>query len=274
VETIKKSTLQKFKTLEKIISSYPSALLAYSGGVDSSFLLFVMNKILKERFIAVTAVSPTFPPFDLERAKTIVKFFNVKHIIVQTKELENDDFCKNSPQRCYYCKMELFTICKEIAQKHGIKVICEGSNLDDLNDYRPGRRAGEELGVKSPLVESGLKKHEIKLLSQFFDIPYWDSPPSPCLASRFPYGIIINEERLNRVMKAEEFLKNRGFKVVRARFQDDKTLRIEVDEKEIERIVNSELRKELLQFMKKIGFDYILLDMEGYVQGKLNRMLK
>jgi uncharacterized protein len=145
MDVINKSTLQKFKTLEKIIASYPSALLAYSGGVDSSFLLFVMSRILKERFIAVTAVSPTFPPFDLERAEKIAKFFNVKHIIVQSKELENENFCKNSPERCYYCKMELFSICKDIAQKHGIDVICDGSNLDDLHDYRPGRKAGEEI---------------------------------------------------------------------------------------------------------------------------------
>lgn len=274
MEGIKKSIFQKYRTLEKIISSYPSALLAYSGGVDSSFLLFVMARILKERFLAVTAVSPTFPPFDLERAKRITKFFNVKHIIVPSKELENEDFCKNSPERCYYCKRELFSICKDIAKKHRIEVICDGSNFDDLNDYRPGRKAGEELGVRSPLIESRLKKEEIRILSQHFEIPYWDSPPSPCLASRFPYGISINEERLRKVLKAEEFLKTRGFKVVRARFQDDKTLRIEVDEEELERVVSSELRKELVQFMKKIGFEYILLDIEGYVQGKLNRMLK
>jgi len=274
MDVINKSTLQKFKTLEKIIASYPSALLAYSGGVDSSFLLFVMSRILKERFIAVTAVSPTFPPFDLERAEKIAKFFNVKHIIVQSEELENENFCKNSPERCYYCKIELFSICKDIAQKHGIDVICDGSNLDDLNDYRPGRKAGEEFGVKSPLIESRLKKEEIRALSQLFEIPYWDSPPSPCLASRFPYGVSITEERLKKVLKAEEFLKSHGFEVVRARFQDDKTLRIEVDEKEIERVVNPELRKELVEFVKNLGFEYILLDMEGYVQGKLNKMLK
>ncbi len=274
METLKKSTLEKFKTLEKIISSYPSAVLAYSGGVDSSFLLFVMHRILKEKFIAVTAISPTFPPFDLERTKTIAEFFNIKHILVNSKELEDENFCKNSPQRCYYCKTELFTICKKIAEEYGIEIICDGSTLDDLEDYRPGRKAGEKFGVKSPLIESKFRKEEIRILSQFLNIPYWDSPASPCLASRFPYGIRINEERLNKVMKAEEFLKNEGFRVVRARYQDDKTVRIEVDEKEIERLVKPELRKRLVEYMKKIGFEYILLDMEGYVPGKLNRVLK
>lgn len=274
MKDLKKSTLEKLKVLERIISSYPSALLAYSGGVDSSFLLFVMKRGLKDRFMAVTGISPTFPPFDLQRARFIAEFFGVRHIIVKSKELENEKFCKNPPERCYYCKTELFTLCKEIAKEHRIEVLCDGSNVDDLNDYRPGRKAVEDFDVKSPLIEAGLKKEEIRTLSQFFEIPYWNSPPSPCLASRFPYGVSITEKRLNKVMKAEEFLKGYGFKVIRARFQDDKTIRIEVAEEEIEKIVKDKLRKKMVEFMKKIGFDYILLDIEGYVQGKLNRVLK
>lgn len=274
MESLKKDLIDKFKSLEKIINSYTSALLAYSGGVDSSFLLFVMKKVLGKKFIAVTALSPTLPEGDLEKAKQMTSNLGVEHLIVPSGELNDENFCANPPERCYYCKKELFSICREIAFKRNIEIICDGTNRDDLHDYRPGRKAVEEYGVKSPLLEAELGKEEIRRLSRIFGLPNSESPPSPCLASRFPYGVRITEERLEKVKRAEKFLLSRGFKVVRARFYNDRTLKIEVGKDELEKATDRREREEIVKFMKELGFKEILLDMEGYESGKLNRMLE
>ncbi len=267
------SIMEKLKKLEEILKGYGSAVLAYSGGVDSSFLLFVMKRVLKDKMVAVTAVSPILPPFDLKRAKEIAEFTGAKHIIIPSRELDNENFRNNPPDRCFYCKIELFSICENIRKEYGFNVLCDGSNVDDLRDYRPGRKAEETFGVKTPLIEAGFSKNEIRLASKELGLPYWNAPASPCLASRFPYGFQITEERISKVIKAEEFLKSYGFKNVRARIYNE-MVKIEVDEEDIERLVSPEMRRKTVEYMKSLGFLYVLLDMEGYIQGSLNKVIK
>lgn len=269
-ETKKVAIKEKIKNLEKILKDMNSAVLAYSGGVDSSFLLFMMKRTM-ERVIAVTAVSPTFPERDLKKAEELTKLFGVESVIVNSCELEEVNFRKNPPDRCYYCKRELFSILKEIADKNGIPWICDGSNCDDLMDYRPGRVAGMEFGVRSPLVEAGFTKDDIREASRIFSIPYAEDPASPCLASRFPYGEEITIEKLKMIENAEKFLREKGFKVFRVRYIN-KTAKIEVSEGEMEKLLS--IRKEVSEFLKKLGFLYITLDLEGYRSGSMNEVLK
>lgn len=266
---MKTSLHAKIKRLENILKDISSAILAYSGGVDSSFLLFMMKKVMK-KVIAVTAVSPTFPDKDFKKAKKLTNLFGVEHIIVNSCEMENENFIKNPPERCYYCKKELFSILRNIANKKAIPWICDGSNYDDLQDYRPGRLAGKETGVRSPLIESEFTKSDIKKASKIFSIPYYKDPPSPCLASRFPYGEEITIEKLKMVQSAENFLMKKGFRIFRVRYVD-KTAKIEVAEKEMERLLS--LKKEISLFFKKLGFVYITLDLDGYRTGSMNEIL-
>ncbi|MDI6801288.1 MAG: ATP-dependent sacrificial sulfur transferase LarE [Thermodesulfovibrionales bacterium] len=259
---------EKFQKLLSILKDMQSVVLAFSGGVDSTFLL----KAVKESGIhclAVTACSETMPANELHFATDMARLIGIKHRVITTCELDNPDFVKNTMNRCFYCKDELFSKLCGIADTEGYSFVIDGSNADDLADWRPGRQAAEKYGVRSPLVEAGLSKIEIRELSKDRDLPTWSKPASPCLSSRFPYGEKITKEALKRVELSEEFLKSLGFSELRVRSHND-TARIEVKTDEIDRLFNKELRDAVKDKLKKFGFKYIILDLEGFRSGSLN----
>jgi len=251
-----------------------SCLVAFSGGVDSSLLLVIAREVVGDKVMAGIAVSPTFPKRELEFARKIAKRLKVKLIEFKSDELKLKAFYKNSPLRCYYCKKELFAKLKAIAQKKRLKWVVEGSNLDDLSDYRPGRKAILELGIRSPLLEVGLSKKEIRELSKKMGLESWDKPSFACLASRFPYGEEINLEKLRKIEKAEEVLFKLGFKTFRVRYHQE-VARIELDNRGRRRLLREPgLGRRIYQEFSKIGFLYTALDLLGYRSGSMNLGLK
>ncbi|TAN62470.1 ATP-dependent sacrificial sulfur transferase LarE [bacterium] len=264
---------KRLEKLRGIIISFRKAIVAYSGGVDSSFLLkCCLDYLGKDNVLAVTAVSPTYTRKELTKAKEIAKGLRVSHAIIKTEEVDNPNFRSNPRNRCYYCKTELFSRLKSIAQKKGIDFVLDGTNADDLKDYRPGRQAKEELGVRSPLAESGLHKADIRQLSRKFGLETWDAPQAACLASRFAYGQEIAPEDLGRIERAEDYLRSLGIKMARVRHYvlTDKTrlARIEVDREEIQIVTSYKLQ--VASQIKKLGYNYVTLDLEGYRTGSMN----
>lgn len=247
------------------------AVLAYSGGTDSTFLLKVAHDILDNNVLAVTATSSTYPKQELDQAKQLAKNIGVNHIIIKSEEMKNEKFSKNTPNRCYYCKKELFSKIKKIAAAKNISHIIDGSNVDDMKDYRPGTKALIEHGVRSPLREAGLTKKEIRDISREMKLDSWDKPAQACLASRFPYGTRITEERLKQVERAESYLSDLGINQIRVRYHND-IARIEVKKDDFLKILKH--TKKIIQQFKKLGFTYITLDIEGYRTGSLNEVLK
>lgn len=258
--------LKKIERLKKILKQYPGVVVAFSGGVDSTFLLKMAIDIFKNKVIAVTAASPLYPENEIALAKRIAHRLNVKHIIIRSDELKNDYFKTNPVNRCFYCKIELFKKIKRIAQKNGLTII-EASNYSDLNDFRPGLKAAKEVGVKSPLIEAKLTKDEIRYFSRILKLPNWNKPSMACLASRIPYGVEINKKILKRIKSAEEFLKKLKFSQYRVRDYFP-TARVEVIQSEFARMIKNRAR--IIRFFKRIGYKYITLDLEGYRTGSMN----
>lgn len=263
---------EKVKKLKEIIKKMESVLVAFSGGVDSTFLLKFAKDTLKEKVMAVTAVSPTYPEEELNEAKKIARMLGVKHILVETKELENPEFTRNSPWRCYWCKRELFSVLNKIAQANNIKQVIDASNWDDLKDFRPGMQAAREMGINSPLKEAGLTKAEIRILSKKMGLPTWNKPSLACLSSRIPYGMKIKREDVEKIAKGESFLKKLGFHQVRVRHYKD-TARIEVLPEEIPRLLKNENREKIVKKFKNLGYIYVTIDLEGYRSGSMNEVL-
>lgn len=260
----------KEKELEKILKGLRSALIAFSGGVDSSYLLYKAKEALGKKVLAVTALSETYQPDEAERARRVAAEIGAEHIFIQTRELDLKEFAANPPQRCFYCKKELFTRLKELAGERNLAWVCDGANADDLFDFRPGHRAARMLGVKSPLLEAGLGKEDIRNLSREAGLKTWNLPAAACLASRIPYGEEITEEKLKRIAAAEKYLKDLGFELLRVRLHNNMA-RIEVEEGELEKVV--EKRKEIAGYFKALGFTYVSLDLEGYRSGSMNEAL-
>ncbi|MFZ2396806.1 MAG: ATP-dependent sacrificial sulfur transferase LarE [Smithella sp.] len=260
------------KQLEYNIGEKGSLAVAYSGGVDSTFLLKVAHDVLQDRVIAVTARSSIHPQREFKEAAEFARSAGIKHIIIQSEELEIEGFTDNPPHRCYLCKYELFSKIKEVAGKHGIKHIAEGSNIDDLGDYRPGMKAIKELGIISPLKDAGLGKDVIRKLSKQMRLPTWDKQSFACLASRFPYGEKITQEKLAMVDRAEQCLLSFGFKQVRVRHHGD-TARIEVAEAERPKFFDLELMDNVYKQFREIGFAYTALDLQGYRTGSMNEVI-
>ncbi|MBI4823174.1 MAG: ATP-dependent sacrificial sulfur transferase LarE [Nitrospirae bacterium] len=254
---------ERFSNLIGILKDMESALLAYSGGVDSTLLLKALS-LSGITCLAVTSNSETMPSDDMLNAIFMAKAMGIELRTIKTNELENEDYLRNPPERCFYCKNELFSLLKDIAQKEGYNFVIDGSNLDDLKDYRPGRTANVKHEIRSPLIEAGFRKTEIREISKELGLPTWNKPSSPCLSSRFPYGMRITPDALKQVASAEGFLKSMGFKELRVRHLGD-TARIELKEEDIARIL--EIKASVVKKLNALGYRFVLLDLEGLRRG-------
>lgn len=262
----------KYEQIKEYIASYGSVAVAFSSGVDSTFLLYAAREALGEKAVAITASSNSFPKRELEEAKEYCKKNGIIQYVVETDELEIEDFAKNPPNRCYICKYALFEKMLATAKANEIAEVLEGTNLDDNGDYRPGLQAVAELGIKSPLREIGFTKREIRALSKEFNLPTWEKPSFACLASRFPYGDIITKEKLDRVDKSEQLLLDLGFKQFRVRIHGD-VARIELEPSEFDKFMSKEIRSMVYNKFKEYGFNYVALDILGYRTGSMNETL-
>jgi uncharacterized protein len=266
------SARAKKEKLMGILKEMPSLLVAFSGGVDSSFLLAVAHKTLKDRVTAATADSITFPSRERQEAIEFAGRLGVEHIMFKSNESVIPEFTANGPDRCYFCKKALSARLKKIAEENGIGHIAFAANVDDLRDYRPGTRAAEEMGIISPLMEAGLNKEEIRFLSREMGLSTWDKPSMACLASRIPYGTLITTEKLRTVEEAEDYLIDMGFRQVRVRHHGP-VARIEAAEADLSRFFREDARKKVIAKFKELGFKHISLDLEGFVSGSMNRTL-
>ena len=263
---------EKKQHLENYLCELGSVVIAFSSGVDSTFLLKVAHQVLGDKAVAVTARSCSFPARELNEAKAFCQAEGIEHIIVESEELSIEGFSQNPQNRCYLCKRELFTKIRGIAESRGIPYIAEGSNMDDNGDYRLGLVAVAELEVKSPLREAKLTKEDIRALSRELGLPTWDKQSFACLSSRFVYGETITEEKLSMVDKAEQRLLDLGFHQVRVRIHGN-IARIEIDHGQFEKIIQPEIAGQLEQYFRELGFLYVTLDLGGYQMGSMNKTL-
>lgn len=263
---------QKWDCLKTLLREMHCAVIAYSGGVDSSLLLKAASEALGPRLIAVTAVSETYPAGELAAAKEFARSLGVTHRILQTNELASEDFVVNSPERCYFCKKELFGTLKRIADIEGIPCILDGSNTDDRRDYRPGTKAAAQFSVRSPLQEAGFSKSDVRACARKLDLPVWDKPSLACLSSRIPYGTRITSGILRTIQAAEDHLRALGFRQTRVRHHGE-IARIEVDRADFDRLLAVDAAESIAARFKELGYTYVCLDLEGYRTGSMNEGL-
>jgi len=263
----------KLEKLKNRLAGLESALIAFSGGVDSTLLLKVAADVLGDKLTAVTAHSEVTPPHDYDEANELAESLGVNYIVIKTDELQDDNFVANPPDRCYHCKNMLFARLTDIAREMKIKWILDGSNFDDISDYRPGSKAAAEFGVISPLKEAGLTKDDIRALSKEMKLPTWDKAASPCLASRVPYGDTITPEKLTRIGRSEEYLRSFAIRELRVRDHGD-VARIEIPADKMSLMLDRSKREKIIDKLKSFGYKYVALDLQGFRSGSLNEVLQ
>lgn len=262
---------RKLSDLRKLLKSFGSAAIAFSGGVDSTFLLKVAHEELGEKAVAVMVFSPLIPKKEALDAANFCKNENIRQFVLELDPLKIPGFKENPENRCYICKKEIFSKIRSLASENGIFTVCDGSNADDTGDYRPGMQAIRELGIKSPLLECGLTKNEIRILSKEMDLPCWNKPSAACLASRFVYGEEITEKKLKMVERAEDFLREKGFLQLRVRIHGENLARIEIEKSDFDKILA--IKDEINSFFKELGFVYTTLDLIGFRSGSMNEVI-
>jgi len=263
---------QKLQHLREILRGMGSVLVCYSGGIDSAFVLAVAHQELGEQAVGITAVSPSLPDAERADAVRIAKELGVVHRLVDSNEIDDPDYVKNSPDRCFHCKSELYSLSEKKRVDYGLAFVANGTNLDDLGDYRPGLQAAEQKGVRSPLVEARFKKSDVRAAARLIGMDVWDKPAAACLSSRIPYGTSVTRERLAQIGGFEADLKALGFRQVRVRWHDE-IARVEVAREEMDRAFADEVRERMVEAGKKHGFRYVTLDLAGYRTGSLNEVL-
>lgn len=263
---------QKLEQLKNLFEQMERALIAYSGGVDSTLVAKIAKEVLSDRALAITAVSPSLLPEELEEAKRQAALIGIKHELVTTDEMNNPNYTSNPINRCYFCKSELHDTLKPLAIQRGYPYVVDGVNADDLKDYRPGIAAAKERGARSPLAEIGVTKAEVREISHLLGLSWWDKPAQPCLSSRFPYGEEITVSKLQRVGRAEIYLRQLGYHNLRVRSTGD-TAKIELPVEQIKSFVLETDLSKLIKTFQDLGFIYVTLDLEGYRSGKLNQVL-
>lgn len=261
----------KENDLRGILTGMSSCLIAFSGGVDSSYLALIAHQELGSQALAVTAESPSYPAHHKSQALQLVNRYGIRHQFIRSNELENPNYVDNPINRCYFCKHELYEKLQKLAVEKGFECVADGNNVDDKGDYRPGRRAGIEMAIRSPLIEANLSKHEIRSLSRMWKLSTWDQPASACLSSRIPYGFAVTEEKLRMIEQGEEVLRSLGFRQSRVRHHGD-IVRIEIAREELGKAMSTEMFDQIATAFKALGFRFVTLDLEGYRSGALNEI--
>jgi pyridinium-3,5-biscarboxylic acid mononucleotide sulfurtransferase len=259
--------------LIELLGGYGSCAVAYSGGLDSTVLAKAAHLALGEHAVAVTGTSPSMAADQLDEAMRLARQIGIRHEVVATSELAVAAYCANEADRCYHCKNELFACVEEVAQRGNVAAIVDGSNRDDLDDYRPGLKAAKEWNVKSPLAECGLTKADIRLLAEAWELSPSDKPAMPCLSSRIAYGEQVTPERLSMIERAEQFLRRQGFQPLRVRYHKDDVARIEVAVEQLPKFADDPFRREVVEHLKSLGFKYVTIDLEGFRSGSMNAVL-